>query len=471
VAELPLPARQLHLLASELTPAASERLLRARDRAREQLGGRTIWNVNSTERGGGVAELMRAMLPYCRGSGIDVRWLVIEATPAFFRLTKRIHNMLHGSAGGRLGRHERTFFERVARTVSAQALRRVARDDVVVLHDPQTAGLVPLLKRAGATVVWRCHVGSDNLSESTDEAWRFLLPYVAEADTCVFTRAAFVPAGVEPARVRVFPPAIDPRSPKNQALDDDAARAVLAHCGLVDGRAGAVRVDLDWGDSLEVRRRCRVLRAGAPPQLGRDRLVVALGRWDRLKDPIGVMRGFVDHVRDPRARLIVAGPASRAVADDPEALRFLREVRAAWEALPEAGRRGVDVAILPLVDVDENALIVNALQRKAAVVVKKSLEEGFGLGVTEALWKARPVVATRVGGHRDQIEHRRTGLLVDDPRDLAAFAAAVDEALASPAEALDMGLAGREAVRDRFLADRDFEHWLDTLASVSAGRS
>jgi trehalose synthase len=149
----------------------------------------------------------------------------------------------------------------------------------------------------------------------------------------------------------------------------------------------------------------------------------------------------------------------------------LGEARAAWRGLPARRRACIELASLPMADLDENALIVNALQRQAAVVVKKSLQEGFGLGVTEALWKARPVVASGVGGHRDQIEHRRTGLLVDDPVDLVAFGAAVGELLANPAEPLELGTAGREHVRARFLADQHFAGWTRVLAAVIAERA
>jgi trehalose synthase len=191
--------------------------------------------------------------------------------------------------------------------------------------------------------------------------------------------------------------------------------------------------------------------------------VVALARWDRLKDPVGIVHAFARHVEEPRAFLVLAGPEPEDVADDPEGARVLAETRVAWRHLPPHRRARVQVAALPMRDLAENARIVNALQREAAVVVKKSLQEGFGLGVTEGLWKAKPVVATRVGGHRDQIEHGRSGLLVNDPADLAAFAAAVDAALADPVLAFELGAAGRERVRARYLADRHFVSWMELL--------
>ncbi|HEY7250040.1 MAG TPA: glycosyltransferase [Methylomirabilota bacterium] len=467
--EVPLPTRSPELLSRDIGRAAAARLGETGKQAVALLGNRTVWNINSTARGGGVAELLRTTLPYWRGSAIGARWLVLQGSPAFFRLTKRLHNMLHGDGGlARFGLAERTFFERVARVIGAEASGVVRAGDIVLLHDPQTAGLIPLLRSAGAVVIWRCHVGADAPSPAAEAAWDFLLPYVADADACVFTRRAFVPPGLDPRRVSVFAPAIDPCSPKNQALPPATAQAILAHCGLVPShRNGSSLSDrsvpLTWGGEAVVQRRCRVMREARPRGADRGRLVVALSRWDHLKDPIGIMQAFAEHVDDPRARLIVAGPATVAVPDDPEGPAYLRAVRAAWAALPGRQRRRIDVAVLPMVDLDENALMVNALQSRAAVIVKKSVQEGFGLGVTEALWKARPVVATRVGGQQDQIQHRRTGLLVDDPHDLAGFGAAVNELLETPREDLEFGAAGRNEVREHYLADTHLVHWMGVL--------
>ena len=379
-----------------------------------------------------------------------------------------MHNLLHGVDLRRPSLGDRELFEAPPAGPARRRPSLVDRGHVVILQDPQTAGLVPILKRAGATVVWRCHVGADRLSEPVEAAWAFLLPYVEGPTRSSFTRRAFVPPGLDGGRVRLLTPAIDPRSPKNLALSPRLAQAILARSGLVGTRARSetprVRVD---GSLVPVRRRCHVLRDGPGFHLGTHRLVVSLARWDRLKDPVGVMRGFAEHVPHPDARLILAGPAVGAVADDPEGGEVLGETRAAWRRLPASQRPRVQLATLPMVDLDENALIVNALQRQGAVIVKKSLQEGFGLGVTEAMWKARPVVATRVGGHQDQIEHRRTGLLVDDPADLAGFGAAIGELLDDRAEALDLATAAREEARARFLADRHFCAWIEILASCT----
>ena len=421
----------------ELSAGAWEQLMSAREDARALLGGRTLWSINSTARGGGIAEMQRTLWPYWRDAGLDARWLVLSGTPAFFRLTKRLHNLLHGSAVAHPGISDHDLFARVGRAASAHAVDLVAPGDVVILQDPQTAALVTPLKRAGAMVVWRCHVGADRSNDAVEAAWRFLLPFIEEADAFIFTRRAFVPPTLDPQRVGLLTPAIDPCSEKNGALEAGRARAILE-------------------------------RAGLAPQPGP--LVVALARWDRLKDPVGIIQAFALHVEEPRASLVVAGPEIDAVADDPEAGRVLSEARAAWRRLPPSRRDRIRLAALPMDSLKTNALLVNALQREATVIVKKSLQEGFGLGVTEGMWKAKPVVATRVGGHRDQVVHGRTGLLVDDPSDLQAFAAAIDRTLDDPALALELGGAARERVRARYLADRHFVSWARVLARLPVGR-
>ena len=437
LAAVDLGSRPFARLRADLAPEAWPRLVRACEEGRALLEGRTVWSISSTAFGGGVAEMQRTLLPYWRAAGIDARWLVLTGTEDYFRLTKRLHNLLHGRAVPLPGLGDRELFDRVGRSAAAEAAARVAPGDVVVLQDPQTAALVGPLRRAGASVVWRCHVGADTMSEPVEAAWRFLLPTIEDADAFVFTRRAFVPDALPAQRVRLLSPAIDPRSEKNRPLSPGAARELLDRWQL----------------------------APVGPE---DRLVLALARWDRLKDPIGILRAFARHVEDPRAFLVLAGPEAGLVADDPEAAHVFADVDAAWRRLPPHRRERVQVAALPMTDLVENALVVNALQREAAVIVKKSLQEGFGLGVTEGMWKAKPVVATRVGGHRDQIEHGRSGLLVGDPTDLPAFAAAVDRLLADPVLGLELGAAGREQVRARYLADRHFVSWIDVLRRLPA---
>jgi len=202
----------------------------------------------------------------------------------------------------------------------------------------------------------------------------------------------------------------------------------------------------------------------APLELG-DRYVLQVSRWDRLKDPLGVIRGFAEHVDS--AHLVYAGPAVDDVADDPEGAEVLEEARELWRSLPDDARARVHLATLPMDDLDENAAIVNALQRRAAIVVQKSLAEGFGLTVAEAMWKGRPVIASRIGGIQDQIEDGRCGILLDDPEDLEAYGQAVSALLDDPDRAAEIGEAARERVKDRFLGNESLLHYLALIEPLT----
>jgi trehalose synthase len=339
----------------------------------------------------------------------------------------------------------------------------------VVLHDPQTAGLARFLRDAGAIVIWRSHVGSDTITPVTRGAWQVIAPYASDADAVVFTRDRFVPPELGTGRVHLIAPSIDPTSTKNGPMPRSIVEAILEHTGLVRATRGSwtlPRFMCRDGQAQVMRRRAEIVRYGPGPRLGVDPLVLHLSRWDRLKDPIGVMKAFSEHVlSDLDAYLVMAGPDPDAVADDPEALEVFEEVVQLWRDLPPGRRSRIELALLDTEDVDENAAIVNALQRASSVVVKKSLEEGFGLGVTEAMWKCLPVVASRVGGIQEQIEHNRNGLLIDDPRDLESFGQAVRKTLVDRARASQLGAAARERVRDRFLHDRHLAEWVELLTA------
>jgi len=433
--------------------------------AREALAGRAIWHLSSTARGGGVAEMLRAVLPYARDAGIDTRWAVLRERPEFFRVTKRLHNRLHGEAGdgGPLGEAERRLYEATL-AASGERLEALWRaGDVVYLHDPQTAGLAPRARRAGLTVIWRCHIGTERPNELAREAWAFLLPYVEAADALVFSRAEFVWDGVA-GKAHVMPPSIDPFTPKNQELEPDAVAAILRAIGLVDGgprgAPGFVRADRTPG---RVERSATLLQEGPLP-VGAP-VVAQVSRWDRLKGHRGVLEAFA-RLEAPDAHLVLAGPEPGGVADDPESEAVWEEVAAAWRALRPAARGRIHIAGLPMEDLDENWAMVNAIQRRAAVVAQKSLAEGFGLTVAEAMWKRRPVVASRVGGIQDQVLDGETGVLLDDPRDLDAFAAAVRGLLADPERARRMGEAGRRRVRERFLSVPRLLDYLGLIARL-----
>jgi len=468
VAVSPLDAAELEPI---IGPERYTRLLAEATMFRERLGRRTIWNVSSTAVGGGVAEMLRVLAGYTAGLGIAIRWTVIGGDPEFFAITKRLHNQIHGEVGsaGPVGPADAGHYEQVLAANADELLRLVRPGDVVLLHDPQTAGLVPALIRAGASVVWRCHIGVDWQNDVTRAAWDFLRPYLAPANGYVFTRRQYVPAWVPGALTRIIPPSIDPYSAKNEELGAETVAAILATIGVLSGGPPPVPGRFTRHDrtSGEVTRVARVTGETRPGPA--DPVVVQVSRWDRLKDMPGVMRGFAEHVAPGGdGYLILAGPEVSGVADDPEGGQVLAECVALWQSLPAAARARVLLVTLPLDDVEENAAMINAIQRHASVIVQKSLAEGFGLTVAEGMWKGRPVVGSAVGGILDQITDG-TGLLVRDPADLAAFGSQVRWLLDHPGEAERMGRAGQEHVREHYLGDRHLLQYADLFGSVLGG--
>ena len=451
--------------------------LEVSEQLRRKFHGRVVWNVNSTAAGGGVAEMLHQLVGYGRGAGLDSRWLVISGDEEFFRITKRIHNALHGSDGdgSNLGDAERRHFERISADNFIAIRKKVGARDVFILHDPQTAGLVPLLAERGHAVIWRCHIGTEEVSDNSRRGWRFLEPYVTKARAGVFSRAEYVPEYFPVRGVRIIPPNIDPFSPKNQDLSQPTVAAILAHCGFLSDAGARVDTPEDRGftrtDGSEGRvdRRSCFVRDGAAPDIGTP-LITQVSRWDRLKDPVGVMTGFEQFVTqgtqewpDNGCHLVLAGPDCTSVSDDPEGREVFDSVVGAWRRIDDRVRSRVHLASIPMEDMEENAAIVNALQRHSAVVVQKSLQEGFGLTVTEAMWKGRPVLASAVGGIRDQIVNRESGVLLSDPSSPVEFSAALGWLFEDADRSARIGEVAREQVRQNFLGLASLVSWGDLL--------
>jgi trehalose synthase len=318
----PLPIERFRAV---LDDAGYRDLLALRDRAQRLFAGRVIWCVNSTATGGGVAEMLRSLLAYTRGAGVDTRWLVLNGTPEFFAVTKGLHNRLHAASGELppLGEDERAAYEAVTVPAARQLAEMVRPGDVVLLHDPQTLGMAPVLRECPVGIVWRVHVGVDEPDDRARAAWDFLRPYTGSVDTCVFSREQFVWEGLEHGGIEIVPPSIDVFSAKNQELDDASALAVLHAAGIVaDGHGPPGMFLREDGTPARVDRRAtlvqeRELRAG-------DRYVTQVSRWDRLKDPVGVLEGFVQHVGEECvAQVLLVGPDVAGVSDDTEGAELL----------------------------------------------------------------------------------------------------------------------------------------------------
>lgn len=470
--EIPITPRPVepfqHVIGEERTELFADALATAR----RCLLGATVWHVNSTSTGGGVAEMLQSVLSYPASAGVDVRWLVIEGGEAFFELTKRLHHLLHGGPGdgGPLGDAQRRLYEKTLAIDQQPLTERVRPGDVVVLHDPQVLGLSSSLARAGARVVWSCHIGADAANGHTRRAWEFLSPYLAGTDAQTFTRRQYRWEGLVRSKAMVIAPCIDAFATKNRPLDGSDATAILDAAGIIPAdRASRSPAWLrDGGTRVPVTHRATMIED--EPIRGDRPIVCQVSRWDPLKDHIGLMHAFVSRVRDDLgAQLVLAGPALGSVADDPEANRTLETLVSQWSRLAAAGRRRVHICSVPMDDVEENALVINALQRRSDVIAQKSLAEGFGLTVAEALWKGRPTLGSRVGGIQDQIKHHESGMLVDpaDPKDVGS---AVNALLSDPAAAAKMGEAGRREVIDKYLAPSYLLKQFDLVRKLAAER-
>jgi len=473
--QVEVPTRSTEHFAHILGTQRMRELEATRRRFAQRLAGRTFWNVNTTAVGGGVAEMLQPLLGYAHGAGLDARWIVIQGNPDFFRITKRIHHALHGAEGdgSPLDGQARKSYEDTLRDNAEELCQLVRANDIVLLHDPQTVGLAQALRARGANLIWRCHIGTDRSSPEAEQGWNFLRPYLQEIPAYVFSRRTYVPECCDHGKSHIIRPSIDAFSVKNQEMDEAAVRAILVRAGLIENSASDttrarhfVRSD---GTPGTVERMADVVRSSHAPRLETP-LIVQISRWDPLKDMLGVLRGFellIENEPCIDAELVLAGPNVSAVTDDPEGAEVFNQVLEAWEALPATAKSRVHLANLPTDDIDENAAIVNALQRHAAIIVQKSLKEGFGLTVTEAMWKARPVIASAVGGIQDQIIDGIHGLLLKDPSDYSAFSSAMRKLLTDHGLAERLGRAAHERVRDEFLGPRHMSEYTRLLEHLN----
>lgn len=448
-----LKPRSLDALTAVLPPDQAARLEAAAARIREALAGRVVWNISATQTGGGVAEMLRTLLGYLNAAGVESRWLVLDGDEEFFTITKGLHNAVHGMGDpSSLGPAAHAGYQRVLGTNLPTLLRQVRPGDLVLLHDPQSAGLLRPLRDAGVRVAWRSHIGRDTPNEQSVAAWEFLRQYAEHADALVFSRSEHAPAWARD-RLWIIPPSIDPLAPKNRQLSAAERRRALDRVGLATAaRAG------------------RSSAAGGAPLPGPEsRLILQVSRWDRLKDMPGVMAGFARAGLPEDVHLVLAAPAVTGVTDDPEGAEVLAGCLADWQRLPAGIRDRVSLLSVPMDDPDENATIVNAIQRQAQVITQKSLAEGFGLTVAEAMWKAKPVVASAVGGIRDQITDGSDGLLIDDPADVDAFAHALRRLLTDQDLARGIADAARQRVLENFLDDRQLVRCAELFEAMSAG--
>lgn len=369
-------------------------------RVAQRLRGARILHLNATSYGGGVSEILRSCVPLLRDLGLEAEWKIIRGDDVFFQLTKRLHNGLQGAPGD-LSETEKALY---LGNAQLNAPHLAEGYDFVIVHDPQPAAIAGLVRHRGARWIWRCHIDT---SHPNPAIWDFLTPYLGAYDAAVFTLENFIPPRFPVRRVAILPPAIDPLSPKNLTLPQELARHILEWIGV---------------------------RLSRP-------LITQVSRFDKWKDPLGVVAAY-RLVRQHIPYLQLALVSSMAL-DDPEAWDIYEKVRA-----ETAGDHLIHV-FTNLVGVGN--VEVNAFQSLSDVVIQKSLREGFGLVVSEALWKGTPVVAGRVGGIPMQMPPGTGGILVDSVEECAD---ALLHLLRHPQTARALGESGRERVRHHFLMPR-----------------
>ncbi|MBK5219619.1 MAG: glycosyltransferase [Thermoleophilia bacterium] len=387
------------------------------ERCAESLRGARVLHLNATAYGGGVSELLRSIVPLLNDLGLVAEWQVIGGEDEFFHATKAMHNALQGSERG-LSEPERAAY--LANAERNAALLGDQRYDYVFVHDPQPAPLLALRGKGDARWIWRCHIDT---SEPNRETWGFLRDFLSDYDAAIFTMEEFLPPDLPVARVEVIPPAIDPLSPKNMPLPDDLARQVL----------GWIGVQLD------------------------QPLITQVSRFDPWKDPLGVIAAYrLAREQVPDLQLALAGSMA---LDDPEGWEIYRQISAEAEPDPQIH---VFTNLTGVGNVE-----VNAFQRLSDVVVQKSLREGFGLVVSEALWKGTPVVAGRAGGIPLQMADGVGGALVDD---VGECAEAIVRLLADRHEAEALAEAGRKRARQHFLLPRLILNELSLMLDLARER-
>ncbi|MBI4387542.1 MAG: glycosyltransferase [Candidatus Omnitrophica bacterium] len=398
----------LHPL-KEYEPVIGSQVIEELHLLAEKTKGWTIQNINSTSVGGGVAEILNRMIPLLQELGVNARWDVIKGGEKFYRVTKKFHNALHGKEE-EIGQEDFDVFLETGEM--NKKMMELSNGEVCFIHDPQPITLVDQRESSAKKWIWRCHI---DVSNPNPRVWNFLKKYIDRYNAAVFSAPSFS----QPLSIRQFliAPSIDPLSDKNKELSSDFIQSVLQKYQLDPEKP----------------------------------MVTQVSRFDYLKDPLGVIEAFEKVYRYIDCQLVLAGGEA---TDDPESTEVLAKTR-------ERAAQNPDIHILAIPSGSD--LEINALQRASAVVVQKSLKEGFGLTVTEALWKGKPVVASGVGGITLQITHKYSGLLCHS---VDGAAHAIKQLLQNSDYAKKLGENGREHVRQNFLLTRHLKDYLLLFLSL-----
>jgi len=367
-----------------------------------KFSGKIVQIINSTFVGGGVSEILEHMVPLLNQLGVDARWNVISGGEEFFEVTKKFHNALHGNREKISSQDFALFSEVTQRNLNEMSFY----GDIIFIHDPQPVGLIAQKKNIGKKWLWRCHI---DVSNPDKKVWKFLRSFIVDYDAAVFSAPNF--AQHLPIRQFLITPSIDPLSDKNKELDSGTINSVLAKYSLISNKP----------------------------------MIVQISRFDRLKDPLGVIEAFKMVRKGIDCQLVLAGGTA---TDDPECTEVYSEVKKQAE-----GNTDIHILLVP----PESDIEINALQRAATIIIQKSLKEGFGLTISEALWKSKPVVASAVGGIPLQVKNKFTGLLCYT---VEGAAYALKQLLSNPEYANRLGQNGREHVKQNFLITGHLKNYL-----------
>ena len=446
------------------------------------IGKRTIWMVNSAAQGRGVAELLPAQSSLLRQLGLDVRWAVLDAKqPAFFAFTKRLHNLIHASPEPPPEAGDQVLYDDISRRHAHELATMVASDDILVVHDPQPLGVGTLLTReVKLHTIWRCHIGVEDDTPATRSAWQFLQPYLEPYQAAVFTTDEYVPDFLR-ARSTIIHPTIDPLGHKNRDLSLHKLVGILCDAQLAEPHWPLLSPPFEHS-AQRLQSDGTFAVATVPEDIGllARPIITQVSRWDRLKGFGPLLHAFEVLKRDPAAypygdsrqqrrlaavRLVLVGPQPGVIEDDPEAKATLAALSEQYLSLDAAIRRDIAVITLPLASRKDNALMVNALQRCSDIVVQNSLREGFGLTVTEALWKRTAVMGSaRACGVRSQVRDGVDGLLAPDPENVQSLARIMGSMLADEHQLEEWGRNAQRHVHDHFLIFSELQQWLELLA-------
>lgn len=477
-----VPSLDEYATIAQLTGAVSDLRAEAAMIA-PRLKGRRVVMVNSTAKGGGVAEMLPRVVSLLAELGVPTEWAVMNTDRVeFFEFTKRLHNLIHGVGEPVIHPEDRALYDAVSAEAAEAFAGYISPSDILVIHDPQPAGMGALLKeRFSVPAVWRCHIGLDEHTPQTRAAWKFLEPYVTAYDYSVFTAAEYFPDYAS-GHASIIHPALDPLSPKNRELAPGMLVGTLCNAGLAHAHEPVLgNAFPEQAERMQPDGRFAPATAGGEIGLLFRPVVTQISRWDRLKGYVPLLEGFArlkrralgsgngmpaEHRRCLElVRLVLAGPDPASIQDDPEGKEVLEELRAAYVNLDPRLQQDVAILSLPMGSREHNALMVNALQRCSTVVAQNSLREGFGLTATEAMWKRVPVMGTPAVGLRMQIRDGLDGRLVGDPENPESVETVLNQMLADAESRDQWARSAQRRAYGQFSVFTQVARWLRVLAA------